>query len=93
MRSVSNRTAPAVSSDAPLTVTVVTVKARDNGPGLPQVVALPCPNIGIESRSGCALAPGRFFLRRVSHPERTEHSHGGPLLACGGQSGQGFCRG
>ena len=38
MRSTTHRSNPASSADAPMTVTVVTVKARDNGPGLPQVV-------------------------------------------------------
>src|SRR5439155_20795986 len=47
-------------------------------PSLPQVMALPCPNIEIGSRSGRDFAHGRF-LRRISNAERTEHCHGWPL--------------
>ena len=38
MRSLADRTAPAVSPESPLTVTVVAVKSREHGPGLPCVV-------------------------------------------------------
>jgi hypothetical protein len=58
MRSLTNRTTPAVSPESPLTVTVVTVKPRDPGPGLPHVVTrrLDVARVGLAELRRCLLA-------------------------------------
>jgi len=58
MRSLTHRGSPASPPEAPLSVTVVAVKSRDNGPGLPQVVTrrLDVARVGLAELRRCLLA-------------------------------------